>query len=313
MLAVIHALEHWHHYLQGTPHPVTLLTDHKNLTYFRQPQKLSHHQAHWMMFLQDFDLHFLHIPGSAMGPADALSHLPNPDTSLDNVDITILPDDLFIHAIDTTLVDKITSSSLSDPLVISALQNLSNGFPLFPRSSLTDWRFSGSLLYFKNCLYIPPDTRHALVSTVHASPAAGHGGFFHTYTLLSRDYWWLGMSSFVCCFVAGCALFQQMKVNTHPTVPALSPVPSTCSRPFQQLSVDLITDLPPSTGFDSLMVVVDHSLSKRVILTPCNKTINAKGVAELFFKNIFLHFSLHDALISDREPQFASAFTTELA
>ena len=37
LLTVIHALDHWCHYLQGTPHPVTLLTDHKNLTYFCQP------------------------------------------------------------------------------------------------------------------------------------------------------------------------------------------------------------------------------------------------------------------------------------
>ena len=137
MLAVIHALEHWRHYLQGTVHPVTLLTDHKNLTYFRQPQKLSRHQARWMMFLQDFDLHFVHIPGSAMGPADALSRLPDPDTSSDNVDVTVLPDDLFIHAIDIALVDKISSSSSSDPLVVSALQNLSVGSPLFPHSSLS--------------------------------------------------------------------------------------------------------------------------------------------------------------------------------
>ena len=121
------------------------------------------------------------------------------------------------------------------------------------------------------------------------------------------------MSSFICRFVAGCALCQQMKVNTHPTVPTLSPLPSTCSRLFQQLSVDLITGLPPSAGFDSLLVVVDHSLSKGVILTPCNKTTDAKGVAELFFKNVFLHFGLHDALISDRGPQFASAFAMELA
>ena len=130
LLTVIHALEHWHHYLQGTAHPVTLLTNHKNLTYFHQPQKLSRHQARWMMFLQDFDLHFVHLPGSAMGPADALSHLPDPDTSSDNVDVTVLSDDLFIHAIDITLIDKISSSSSPDPLVVSALQNLSIGSPL---------------------------------------------------------------------------------------------------------------------------------------------------------------------------------------
>ena len=314
LLTIIHALEHWRHYLQGTAaHPVTLLTDHKNLTYFRQPQKLSRHQACWMMFLQDFDLHFVHTPGFAMGPADALSRLPDPDTSSDNVDVTVLPDDLFIHAIDVALVDKISSSSSSDPLVISALHNLSVGSPLFPCSSLSDWHFSDSLLYFKNRLYIPATVCHDLVSSMHPSPATGHGGFFRTYTLLSQDYWWPGMSSFVRRFVAGCALCQQMKVNTHPTAPPLSPLSSTCSRPFQQLSVDLITGLPPSAGFDSLLVVVDHGLSKGVILTPCNKTIDAKEVAELFFKYVFLRFGLHDTLISDRGPQFASAFAMELA
>ena len=38
LLTIIHTLDHWCHYLQGTGHPVTLLTDHKNLMYFCQPQ-----------------------------------------------------------------------------------------------------------------------------------------------------------------------------------------------------------------------------------------------------------------------------------
>ena len=312
LLAIIHALKHWWHYLQGTAHPVTLLMDHKNLTYFRQPQKLSCRQAWWMMFLQDFNLQFLHTPSSAMGPADTLSCLTNPDVSSDNIDVTILPDDLFIHAIDTALIQKITSSSSSNPLVVSALQNLSVGSPLFPRSSAADWHFSNSLLYFKNCLYIPTDTWHNLVSSVHSSPAAGHGGFFHTYALLSQDYWWPGMSSFIHCFVTGCTLCQQMKVNTHPTVPAFSLLPSSCSHPFQQLSVNLVMGLPLSGGFDSLLVMVDHGLLKGVVLTPCNTTIDAKGVAELFFWHVFLRFRLHNSLISDRGPQFASAFAAEL-
>ena len=234
------------------------------------------------MFLQDFDLHFVHVPGSAMGSADALSRLPDPDTSFDNVNVTILPDDLFIRAIDAVLIDKISSSSSSDPLIVSALQNLSIGSPLFPRSSLSDWHFSDSLLYFKNRLYIPAIACHDLVSSVHSSLAAGHSGFFCTYTLLSWDYWWPGMSSFIRRFIAGCTLCQQMKVNTHPTVLALSPLSSTSSHPFQQLSVDLVTVLPPSAGYDLLLVMVDHGLSKGVILVPCNKTIDAKGVADLF-------------------------------
>ena len=40
-LAVIQALKEWRHYLTGTEHPVTIITDHKNLGYFKQPQNLS--------------------------------------------------------------------------------------------------------------------------------------------------------------------------------------------------------------------------------------------------------------------------------
>ena len=85
LLTVIHALDHWCHYLQGMNHPVTLLTDHKNLTYFHQPQKLSWRQAWWMMFLQDFDLHFVHIPGSVMGPADCSNRTICKDPSPINI------------------------------------------------------------------------------------------------------------------------------------------------------------------------------------------------------------------------------------
>ena len=51
---------------------------------------------------------------------------------------------------------------------------------------------------------------------------------------------------------------------------------------------------------------------KGVILTPCFKTIDAAGIAQVFFNNVFKHFDLHDTIISDRGPQFASAFTQEL-
>ena len=41
LLAVILALEEWHQYLQGTAHPITIITDHKNLSYIKDPRKLS--------------------------------------------------------------------------------------------------------------------------------------------------------------------------------------------------------------------------------------------------------------------------------
>ena len=100
--------------------------------------------------------------------------------------------------------------------------------------------------------------------------------------------------------------------TTHPTIPPLSPIKSIASRPFQQISCDLITDLPVSSGFDSLMVVVDHGLTKGVILCPTKKSVTAEGIASLFFHKVFLRFGLFDKVISDRGPQFASAFAREL-
>ena len=133
-----------------------------------------------------------------------------------------------------------------------------------------------------------------------------------TRQLVAAEFWWPGLASFVHRYVEGCALCQQNKVNMHPTVPPLSPIKSVASRPFQQISCDLITDLPVSSGFDSLMVVVDHGLTKGVILCPTKKSVTAEGIASLFFHKVFLRFGLFDKVISDRGPQFTSAFAREL-
>ena len=41
LLAVIQALKEWRHYLTGTEHLVVVITDHKNLGYFKQTQTLT--------------------------------------------------------------------------------------------------------------------------------------------------------------------------------------------------------------------------------------------------------------------------------
>ena len=85
------------------------------------------------------------------------------------------------------------------------------------------------------------------------------------------------------------------------------------SCPFQNLSVDLITNLLPVNGLDSVMVMVDHGLSKGVILAPCTKTVDAAGIAQLFFNHVFKQFELHKKVMSDYGLQFTSAFARELA
>jgi hypothetical protein len=52
-------------FLLGAKYAVRVRTDHKNLQYFRQPQKINGRQARWFEFLQDFDYTLEHIPGSS--------------------------------------------------------------------------------------------------------------------------------------------------------------------------------------------------------------------------------------------------------
>jgi len=73
MLAIIHALEEWRHFLEGATHPVEIWTDHKNLEYFITAKKLNHRQAHWSLHLARFDFLLHHRPGRTMGKLDALS------------------------------------------------------------------------------------------------------------------------------------------------------------------------------------------------------------------------------------------------
>jgi hypothetical protein len=45
LLGIIRALETWRHFLEESPHPVTVFSDHKNLTYFKEARKLNRRQA----------------------------------------------------------------------------------------------------------------------------------------------------------------------------------------------------------------------------------------------------------------------------
>ena len=72
LLIIIHGLKTCH-YLQGSSSPVQVFTNHKNLTFFKQAQKLNRRQAQWMLDLADYNLKLIHVPGSKLCTPDALS------------------------------------------------------------------------------------------------------------------------------------------------------------------------------------------------------------------------------------------------
>jgi len=76
--------------------------------------------------------------------------------------------------------------------------------------------------------------------------------------------------------------------------------------------MDLITDLPKSQGFDSILTIVDQGCSKAAKFIPCTKTIDGTGVALEYLKHLILWFGLPKWIISDHDPWFTSAFAKEM-
>ena len=329
LLGIIRALQEWRHYLLGSAHTVTVFTDHKNLQYYRSARKLNRRQARWSLILSEYDMKLIHQPGTKMVQSDALSRRPDhaPKNSNDNNDLIVLPHSLFVTK---TKKGKpvISYLELSINLIDTALQyqlsgkekamwdpDIANIFHKLLSSEETDPDFTIEIddaynpprkhLFYQNRLYIPdePKARQEILRQYHDSPTTGHPGQLGTFHAVSQYYWWPGLRTFINAYVQGCAECQKYKINRNPTRSGLQPIESSKNtRPFAQCSMDLITGLPPSQGFNAILVVVDHGLTKGVILTPTNETVDSEGIALLLLQNVFKRFGLMDKLISDRDP-----------
>jgi len=120
------------------------------------------------------------------------------------------------------------------------------------------------------------------------------------------------MHNFITAYVKGCATCQMNKVNIHPTKPPLFLITLTSDLPFQTIVVNFITKLLPSQGYDTILTVTDHNVSKTSIFILCQESIDSEGVAKLYASQVFPHYGIPLKIISNHNTQFDSAFTKEL-
>jgi len=59
--------------LEGAQNKFKIWSDHKNLEYFMDSEKLNQRQARWALYLSRFDFVLKHVSGSSMGRANSLS------------------------------------------------------------------------------------------------------------------------------------------------------------------------------------------------------------------------------------------------
>jgi hypothetical protein len=74
--------------------------------------------------------------------------------------------------------------------------------------------------------------------------------------LVSREYFWPNMSRDIRRFVQNCDVCGRTKSWRDQRKGLLKPLPVP-DRPWQEVSMDFITDLPESKGCTNIMVITD--------------------------------------------------------
>ena len=111
-------------------------------------------------------------------------------------------------------------------------------------------------------------------------------------------------------YVRNCDICTRIKPARHASYGLLKPLQVPFCK-WSSISLDRITGLSVSHGFDALLVVVDR-LSKIAHFVPTTTEVNSKGIARLCLDNIFRLHGLPDSIVSDCGTQFVSQFTHSL-
>lgn len=254
-----------------------------------------------------------------MQAEDPLSRRPDHEEGVerDNSDqILLKPEFLAVQAVnalhespinDNTILREVKEALLSDEVTKNYKSLLRSG-PREFKKSLQDWNYENGLLLYRGKVYIPKSKddhlQRRIVQAHYDLPSAGHPGRFKTYELVFRNYWWPSISIFVKNYVAGCDICQRMKNRPQKPFGLLIPnkVPN---GPWEIITIDLITQLHESNGYDAICVVVCR-LTKRAHFFAITVEFSAKDLARLLYDRVYPLHGLPLQIISDRGTQFAA-------
>jgi len=118
-------------------------------------------------------------------------------------------------------------------------------------------------------LVVPSDNtlKRRILREYHDHWGAGHPGHDETIRKVQNNYFWPLQKAWIDQYVKGCTTCQQNKNLTHITKTPLYKitVPENAP-PFTQITMDLITGLTLSWGYNTILTIVDHVSCADIIL-----------------------------------------------
>ena len=199
-------------------------------------------------------------------------------------------DDLRARLVKTLAQDKIAQQYIVDQHTTTTNDAgaLRQNDATAPRRSKYErsWAWDDDLLLYDNLIYIPNDDalRLEIMRMHHDDAMAEHYGTAKTLELLSWNYYFPGMSSYVKKYVNICDICARGKAPRHPPHGELAPLPVPTG-PWKGISCDYVVDLPKSHGYDAILVFIDR-LTKMSHFIPCAKTTTAPDFARMFLDHI---------------------------
>ena len=131
----------------------------------------------------------------------------------------------------------------------------------------------------------------------HDHPLAGHFGQNRTLELIRHENTWPGLRTFVKDYVQSCTSCTRAKTPHHRPYGLLKQLPIP-EKPWNSISMDFIEQLPSSSSFTAILVVIDR-LSKQAIFIPTHNTITSPKLAQFFLLHIFTKHSVPAHVTSD--------------
>lgn len=322
LLAVFAAFKEWRHLLLSSKEPISVITDHKNLEYFKSSKQLTRRQARWAEFLAEFHFTLIHRPGRENFCADALSRRPDYFVPNENGNFfTLLHPDLFktmsLNAIRIPSINLEVDPNNDWPLVVGHHIRTGEWIEGLPEDILRICKKEASKFLMENFIllrladdgrtktpYLP--FRDRLVNIRRFHDGLGHLRAPSILDLIKRRYWWPRMDSDIREYIERCPHCQldQSSSRSHADTP-IRPIPPV-ALPFERWGIDFVQDLPEtSRGNRHIITAIDYGT--RWVVAKAVPRRDSETVARFLYEDIMLNYGVPFEIITDR----ASAFLSE--